>query len=897
MRSRKARVDLCHSDYLRGFSHAVPSKAARIARAVLFWCGIVLALNISCAPLASGSTRTTLSSPSEDSKFYQAKIEPTLRSRCFDCHGDGERKGGVAFDAFSATNAPSSDVDLWWRALRMIRADLMPPSKKPQLSVDEREVLESWIISAVFHANPTHPDPGRVTLRRLNRTEYRWVIQDLLGVEFNADAEFPADDTGHGFDNIADVLTLSPMLLEKYLDAARALVTKAVPQQSRGPAVQVFKGHQLTSIASASHSNAPTRPPAGVLSYYVTNALRTSFSAPQAGRYRLAIDLTATERFVDNKFDYNQCRLRVRIGDTEWKQETFSREANKPFHLESEGMLDAGTQDLVLTVEPLTSNQPPVRTLGLRIDTVSILGALEPNHWVKPATYARFFGEELSENPTPTTKRKKAREVLDRFGRQAFRRPIPNETLVRLVAVAESAYSKPGASFESGVSEAMIAILASPRFLFREEQPIPSSKVGSSVQNDALLDEYALASRLSFFFWSSIPDGELLDLAEKKALRSQFDTQVKRLMANPKSERWIRNFVGQWLQARDVETINIDSRQILSRDGPGDPAAEKRRDRMRVLREKHDADLTDAEKKEMADIRALFAKSLNQPLRAELNLDLRKSMRAETEKTFQYVIEEDRPLIELLESDYAFLNEKLALHYGWTNSPIKGETIRKVALPKDSVRGGILSQGTVLVVTSNPTRTSPVKRGLFVLDNLLGTPPPPPPPNIPALEAAAKSSGQRKLTLRQTLALHREKPLCSSCHDRMDPIGLAMDHFNAMGMWRDQERGEDIDASGKLVTGETFEGVQELKHLLATRYQSQFYRTLIEKLLTYALGRGLEYTDVVTVDQILDRVLESGGKPSVLLDGILHSAPFQRMRLPEVGAGLPKNPPEHAHPH
>jgi hypothetical protein len=264
--------------------------------------------------------------------------------------------------------------------------------------------------------------------------------------------------------------------------------------------------------------------------------------------------------------------------------------------------------------------------------------------------------------------------------------------------------------------------------------------------------------------------------------------------------------------------------------------------------------------------------------RTEMTPDLRRAMRQETEKTFDYIIRENRSLLELIDSDYTFLNERLARHYGLTNLNVTGDEMVLVKLPQGSPRGGVITHGSVLAVTSNPTRTSPVKRGLFVLDNLLGTPPPPPPPDIPPLEDAAKKMTDKKLTLRETLALHREQALCASCHNRMDPLGLALDNFNAMGMWRDQERGTVIDATGKLLSGESFTNITELKKILARNHATEFYRTITEKLLIYALGRGLEYYDVATVDAIVERLQKSNGRPSELLAGIIQSAPFQKTR-------------------
>ncbi len=430
------------------------------------------------------------------------------------------------------------------------------------------------------------------------------------------------------------------------------------------------------------------------------------------------------------------------------------------------------------------------------------------------------------------------------------------KTLKRLTDLAASIYTQPGKTFEQGVSQAMVAVLASPRFLFREEQVEP----GRAAQGYALVDEYSLASRLSYFLWSSMPDDELFRLAGEKKLRKNLPAQVKRMLADSKSEALVKNFTGQWLRTRDIESVTIDARSVLGREERFDPEAERMRKRFTELREKPDDQLTPAEKEEFEKLRPIVRQRFRQPVRAELTPELRRAMRQETEGVFDYIVREDRNLLELVDSDYTFLNERLASHYGITN--VSGNEVHLVKLPPGSPRGGILTQGTVLAVTSNPTRTSPVKRGLFILDNVLGTPPPPPPPNIPPLEDAVKGVKDRPPTLRETLAVHRENPSCSSCHNRMDPLGLAFENFNALGMWRDQEMGEPVDAAGHLITGEEFDGVRELKKLLVEKYSRSFYRTVTEKMLTYALGRGLEYYDVQTVDQIMEQLAEAGGHPS-----------------------------------
>jgi hypothetical protein len=390
------------------------------------------------------------------------------------------------------------------------------------------------------------------------------------------------------------------------------------------------------------------------------------------------------------------------------------------------------------------------------------------------------------------------------------------------------------------------------------------------------VDEFALATRLSYFLWSTMPDDELVDLARQHKLRENLGIQLKRMMEDGRSREFIRNFVGQWLQTRDIDTVNINSFVVVSRDEQQDPDRERSMTRFRELRNKPFESLTQDEKAEVDAFRARFAAGRKRFQQYELTGELRRAMRDETELLFGHLVKEDRSLLELIDCDYAFLNERLAKHYGIPD--VKGNDMRLVKLPVDSPRGGVLTQATVLAITSNPDRTSPVKRGLFILDNLLGVPPPPPPPNIPSLDEAAKKIEGKFPTLREQLELHRSMPLCHSCHNRLDPLGLAFENFNALGMFRESRPDRVIDTTGTLLTGESFNTVQELKRILTTSRRLDFYRCVTEKLLTYALGRGLEDYDVYTVDQIVEKLEQAQGRPSVLISGIIDSVPFQKSR-------------------
>ena len=817
-----------------------------------------------------------------DTPNYSRDIHPILKEFCFDCHGEGMDKGKISLDTFRSDQERLADKELWLKAIKNVRAGLMPPEKKPRPNSTQQRLLESWITSAVFESDPTHPDPGAPSVRRLNRLEYRNTIRDLIGIDFNTEAEFPADDTGHGFDNIGSVLTLSPMLIEKYLEAARSIVEKAVPAASRVAPERRISGVQFhVGPPAASQPNGPpkkegpAKPSPISLSYYKAATHSAEVPIDHAGRYQVSLELTATEKHVESQFDLNRCRITFRIDGREALTKDFIREGNRAFRFDFDQEWTQGEHRLTLELQPLTPTEKQVRSLSIRLDGVTLRGPLDkPALWVRPRNHEKFFGGD-----TPTgakARRAKSREILGRFASSAYRRPVDEATLNRLADLAQSVSSAKGKTFEEGVRHAMVAILVSPRFLFREDYAtaLQPGEVYPQV------DEYTLASRLSYFLWASMPDEELLRRAGEGRLRAEMSTQLKRMMSDRRSETFVTSFVGQWLQTRDIESIPIEVRAVMSREIEPDPEVEKARKRFRELREKEPERLTDAEKDELAKARDRFFKSSGRFSRYELTGDLRRAMRQETEKYFDYVLREDRSLLELIDSDYTFLNQKLAEHYGIEG--VEGDSMRRVTLDAQSPRGGILTHGSVLVVTSNPTRTSPVKRGLFLLENILGTPTPPAPPNVPSLEENARKAGGGDRSLRDTLAMHREKPLCSSCHNRMDPLGLALENFNALGRWRDKEKSQKLDPAGRLITGEAFQDIRGLKKVLTRDRREDFYRCFVEKLLTFALGRGLEYFDMQTVDQLVGVLKTNGGKPAALLTGIVNSAPFQRVRKPET---------------
>ncbi|WP_164976224.1 DUF1592 domain-containing protein [Oleiharenicola lentus] len=822
---------------------------------------------------------------------FKKDIQPMLETYCYSCHGEGESEGGVTLDQFK-DEASLKDHKLWLRVLKNTRARIMPPVEEDYLTHDELEKFATFIKRDVFELDPAKPEPGRVTVRRLNRVDYRNTVRELMGVDYDTQKEFPADDTGHGFDNNGDVLTISPMLMEKYLDAAQAIVASAVPTQPLVVAERAVEGRQFvtlrmetpaTLIADATTSApAPATPaviyerPAPsiqgrslVLSYYTPVTVEAVHKVEHAGRYQVELDLKALERYVDDQFDYNRCRLVFTIDGEQVLDEEFVREGyEKSFKFAFDREWTPGEHRLLVEIRPVGPDRDQKRSLRLRLDAVNVRGPYAPEHWVPPANYARFFPRTVPANPAERAVY--LRGILGSFASRAFRRPADEATIEKLARLAERTAAQEGGSFEAGVAQAMVAVLASPRFIFREEQTLPLEPG----QPHPLVDEWSLASRLSYFLWSSMPDNELFRLAAQGRLRANLKSQVGRMLADPKSQEFVRNFTGQWLQARDITTVVINPLDVFLRENPN-PEFLAALERFRQLNRIPVDRRTPEQKAEGEKLRDIVVPVFRAP-KPELTWSLRRAMQQETELTFAHVLKEDRSLIELINADYTFLNEELAEHYGIPG--VKGRDMRKVQLPPDSPRGGVLTQGTVLAVTSNPTRTSPVKRGVFILEKILGTPPAPPPPNIPPLENIASKEQLAKMTLRETLDLHASNGMCRSCHNRMDPLGLALENFNAMGRWRDMDSNQPVETGGKLITGEKFSNIRELKQILAKEHRGDYLHNMAEKLLMYALGRGVEYYDTDTLDQLVHRLEAAEARPSALLLGIIESAPFQQRR-------------------
>lgn len=799
---------------------------------------------------------------------FNKNVLPILQQYCFDCHADGAAEGNFAFDDLVSDAAQRHDTQAWWSVLKNVRADVMPPDGENQPSDDQKTILAGWITESVFSSIQHPSDPGPFVLRRLNRLEYRNTIRDLMGIDFDTSVEFPPDDTGNGFDNNADALSISPLLAEKYVEAASIIVEQAVPATSRIiPAKEVDTKDFKLSIKSKSKR----------LPFDEEGKATAGFQIDRDADYRLVIPVT-----IRGSFYFNPSRARVRvlldeetIHDAEYGWITDLNEM-----VRVERPLTKGKHSLEFIVEPIageTKAAEPDTYVRLDIRDVKIEGPVDRSFWNKPDGYDRFF--HLDDAPEEAVARRKyAEEVLRRFCEKAFRHPVGDETLDRLLdfsGFAQHSIASRQKTFEQQIARAMTAILASPRFLFRIDEPVDSS----ADEQFPKVDEYSLASRLSYFLWSTMPDEELFRHAREGTLRANMSSQVDRMLKDNRSDRLIRNFVGQWLQTRDVEGVTIDPLAALGLRNEYDQLVDflettpsGRRTPPAGAPEEH----VKAQKR-YREIRGF--KNL-------LDADLRRDMARETEMQFEYVFRDNRSLLELIDADYTFLNERLARHYQLPK--VDGNSLRRVSLPQDSPRGGILTQGTFLLVTSNPSRTSPVKRGLFILDNILGTPAPPAPPMVPELEEAASHGAGEEPTLRELLEIHRKEPLCNSCHARFDPLGLAFENFSAIGTWRDSENGKPIEPGGQLISGESFGNVSELKQVLAGPRRSDFYRCLAERMLAYAIGRSLDFGDEFALDQIAGELEAQQGAAQALVTSVIDTAAFQRVRRPNAKSAANK---------
>ncbi len=745
-------------------------------------------------------------------KQLSAQVQPLLREHCLECHSGAEPEAGLSLENFDSPKAFLKGRRVWEKAVQRMTLGDMPPRESSKLDDAQRKFLAEWITATIKDiACGLTPNPGQVTLRRLNASEYRNTIRDLVGIDYKPAENFPADDVGYGFDNIGDVLTLPPLLMEKYVLAAEEISQQAIMTPPPDKHFEAnYAGGQLKLKEGNSGGDK-------VLTLASVGDAILEEQVPWAGAFQLTV--TASGDQAGNE----PCKLQILVDDKPVKELQVRNTREKPEEYRLTVRLRPGKRKISLRfpndfyVEK--KGDTPQQDRNLHIHYVSLEGTQASQAKLDPAKLSKshkaiLFIEPKSDADLPRV----TRLVLERLTSRAFRRTASADELKRLTEFA-AALQADGESYETSIQMVLQALLISPKFLFRVEPP----RAGDlDAYRD--LDDFELATRMSYFLWSSMPDDKLFALAWGKKLRvgDNLEDQIKRMLADPRSNGFVDNFAGQWLTLRKLETFKPDP--------------------------------------------ILFPK---------WNDDINKLAYFETMNFFRGAVRDDLSILRLLDADFTYLNEPMAAYYGIPN--VKGNNFRKVSLAGTN-RAGLLTQASVLAVTSNPTRTSPVKRGKWILDNLLATPPPPAPPGVPELKERGELSG----TLRQRLEQHRSDPACAACHKLMDPLGFALENFDAVGQWRTQDGGQAIDASGELPDGATVKGVVQLRESLLTKNKEQFVRCVTEKMLTYALGRGLEYYDKCAVDKIVAALQKNDYKLSTLMIEIVKSDPFQKKGEREI---------------
>jgi hypothetical protein len=764
---------------------------------------------ISVAPaigyLFAGSPTKT---PAKSSSF-ESTVQPFLSKNCFMCHNQKLHSGELDLKTHAQPEQLLKDREIWENVVAKIKSGEMPPKGLPRPTAGDIAAVSGWIQGEYDRIDASMaPDPGRVTARRLNRYEYNCTVRDLTGVTFRPADDFPADDSGYGFDNIGDVLSLSPVLMEKYMAAAEKIARRAIvvgtPQFK--PTRALLKAE--TAGMGEYLKVAPLKPgEAGPMPSKTALHMRHEFPVQADYEFRISLGGVRPESAPPIKMVFwldGKKTQEFEVIPQRDKKRNF--ELKLPVSAGSHMLSAAFVDD---DFDP-AKNPIAARDRYLAVDSFEVRGPFNAVPPPLPESHKLLIscGHEPSQHQPEC-----ARKIVGDIARRGFRRPPTEKELNRLLAFVDEA-QKEGDSFEQGIRIALQAVLVSPQFLFRIERDPSNFAAEHPISN------FELATRLSYFLWSSMPDDELLAVAESGRLRqpSVLKAQVARMMRDPKAKALAENFAGQWLQLRNLDEAKPDPDRF-----------------------------------------------------PEFDDELRHAMKRETELFFEAVVKEDRSILDFLDAKFSFLNDRLAQHYGIPG--VEGSEFRRVALTGDQ-RSGILTQASILTVSSYPNRTSPVIRGKWVLENILNSPPPPPPPGVPNLdEAAVGNTG----SLRQQLEKHRSNAVCASCHSRMDPLGFGLENYNAIGAWRTQDGKFPIDSTGTLPNGKSFSKPSELKAILRAD-KDEFSKGLTEKLMTYALGRGLERFDRPAVQSVQRRLAAKGYRFSELVMGIVESLPFQMRR-------------------
>jgi hypothetical protein len=784
--------------------------------------GILLAAwsSVTAGAAPQGGVRT-VAPPSQ-----AGTLREFTKQYCITCHNARLKTGGLVLESRDFDH-PSADADVWEKVIRKVQVGMMPPGGAPQPDPATRRALVTTLSGALDEAAKANPNPGRPALHRLNRTEYAYAIHDLLDLEVDPATLLPPDDSAYGFDNVADVLGVNATLMEQYVSAAGKVSSLAVGDPDVSPAAEVY-----TIPQDASQDRHVEGLPFGTI-----GGILATQTIQIAGEYELSAKFFRTNLGVlrgleyEHVLEYAVDGVRVHLtklgGPDDWAANLENNtliadqieERAKvrvpltagPHEITAAWIKKSDAVDPVRTTRPVRSSHDTRDPLGIpHLSTFTVAGPFKPSGSGDMPSRRRIF----TCKPATGTEERCARQIIATLVRRAYRGQGTDADIERLMGFFRAGRQQ--RDFERGIQVALQRVLASPKFVFRAEREPDQLAAGRAY----VLSDLELASRLSFFLWSSIPDDELLKVAAESRLRepAALERQVRRMLADPKSERFVTNFAGQWLYLRNLTNHQPNSMMFPDFDD-----------------------------------------------------QLRQAFRREAELFFDSIVHEDRNVLDLMTADYTFVNERLARHYDIPN--VYGSQFRRVTLTDDA-RKGLLGKGAILTVTSRATRTSPVVRGKWILDNILNAPPPPPLANVPPLPEPDESG--QVLSMRERMEAHRKNPVCANCHRMFDPIGLAMENFDAVGRWRARDGGSlgvAIDATGELLDGTKVDGVVSLRRALL-RQPEMFVGTVVEKLMTYALGRGVAADDMPSVRAIIRDASSHDNRFSTLVLGIVKSAPF-----------------------
>lgn len=756
--------------------------------------------------LLFGATHSPLSGEDPELDKQWQVVQPLLNQYCGDCHTGDDAQAGIRLEKFESPSQILQGRKVWLKISQQIEAGIMPPAQSEPIPATEKVKILEFIQAATNAVNCVKdPNPGKVTVRRLNRFEYANTVRDLTGVEYPKAFEFPGDDVGYGFDNIGDVLTLPPILLEKYIEAAEEISKAAIVVPPPG------KKHTSEWTGSQLKIDKGGRASGNFASLSSAGEAYAQEQIPWPGSYKLTITASGDQAGDE------PVKAAVVIDGKQMKTISIPNKRGEPKDYVVTVRLKSGRRKIGIEfLNDFYQDNGNGNKLdrNLMVEHVKLEGE-KAGTKIDESQLPESHKKLISQTPTGEADSEEVtRKVIQRLVNRAFRRPATQEEVDRWVGIAQQVQAD-GEAFEASIQIVLQGLLLSPQFLFRIEKQRPA--VGSTKY--AELDEFEVATRISYFLWSTMPDDELFRLAAKKQLSDPtiLRGQVERMLKDRRANQFVENFVGQWLQLRKLDEFQPSKQQF-----------------------------------------------------PQFNDAMRNAMKRETFTFFASVMRNDESVLNLLDSDYTYLNQSLAEFYGI--SGVEGEQFRRVSLA-GTVRGGLLTQASILAVTSNPTRTSPVKRGKFVLDSLLGTPPPAAPPGVPEL----KEKGELTGTLRQRMEQHRADPACAACHQLMDPLGFALENFDAVGRWRIKDGNDPIDASGELPGGIKVDGAVALRKLLKDKYQDRFVRCLIEKTLTYSIGRGLDFYDLCTVEKIEQQLKQSDYRFSTMIFEIIRSDAFQKI--------------------